>query len=78
MSEPMYLAGRVRATTTLCSDAGADFFLRLLDVHEDGQLRTLVDGFPRITEPALADGLPVQIDLGPAGHRFAPRRGPTR
>jgi putative CocE/NonD family hydrolase len=72
LSEPMDLAGRVRAATTFCSDAvSADLFLRLLDVHEDGQVRSVVDGFLRITDAGLADGVPVEIDLGPAGHRFA-------
>ncbi len=73
LSEPMDLAGRVRAATTFCSDAvSADLFLRLLDVHEDGQVRSVVDGYLRITDAGLADGVPVEIDLGPAGHRFAP------
>lgn len=72
LREPLNLAGRVSATTTFFSDApSADLFLRVLDVHENGRVRTVADGILRVTDPGLRDGVPVEVDLGPIGHRFA-------
>ena len=72
LQEPLDLLGRVSATTTFYSDApSADLFLRVLDVYEDGQVESVADGILRVTDPGLGDGVPVEVDLGPIGHRFA-------
>ncbi|WP_169951584.1 CocE/NonD family hydrolase C-terminal non-catalytic domain-containing protein [Microbispora sp. H11081] len=49
----------------------ADLFLRVLDVYENGQVQNVADGIVRITDPGLGEGVPVEVDLGPIGHRFA-------
>ncbi|MGV9853459.1 CocE/NonD family hydrolase C-terminal non-catalytic domain-containing protein [Streptomyces sp. NPDC003442] len=70
--EPLDLAGHASAATTLYSDApSADLFLRILDVYENGQVQNVTYGILRVTEPGLGDGIPVEVDLGPIGHRFA-------
>ncbi|MBN9193876.1 CocE/NonD family hydrolase [Microbacterium sp.] len=65
------LAGHVSALATFSSDApSADLFLRLVDVYEDGRVQHVADGFVRITDSDLGWGVPVEVDLGPVGHRF--------
>jgi putative CocE/NonD family hydrolase len=71
LREPMELAGCARAVTTFFSDApSADLFLRILDVHGDGRVQNVADGILRVTDPGLTDGVRVEVDLGPVGHRF--------
>jgi putative CocE/NonD family hydrolase len=71
--EPMDLAGRVSAVATFYSDApSADLYLRLLDVFDTGEVQSVADGILRVTDCALRDGVAVDIDLGPVGHRLAP------
>ncbi|MFI7028405.1 CocE/NonD family hydrolase [Microbispora rosea] len=72
LREPLDLAGRAFAATTFYSDApSADLFLRVLDVYENGQVQNVADGILRVTDPGLGEGVPVEVDLGPIGHRFA-------
>lgn len=55
------------------SDApSADLYLRLRDVFGSGPVQSVTDGILRVTDPVLHVGVPVDIDLGPVGHRFAP------
>ncbi|MEU6540783.1 CocE/NonD family hydrolase [Streptomyces sp. NPDC047000] len=71
LREPLDLAGHASATTTFFSDApSADLFLRVLDVHENGQVHSVADGILRVTGPGLGEGVPVKVDLGPVGHRL--------
>lgn len=66
------LAGRISAVATFSSDApSADLFLRLVDVYENGGVQHVADGVVRVTDPGLGRGIPVEVDLGPVGHRFA-------
>jgi putative CocE/NonD family hydrolase len=68
---PLDLAGRASATATLYSDApSADLYLRILDVYDNGQVQSVADGILRVTDRGLPEGIPVEIDLGPVGHRF--------
>lgn len=72
LREPLDLLGHASAATTFYSDApSADLFLRVLDVYENGQVQSVADGILRVTDPGLGDGVPVEVDLGPSGHRFA-------
>lgn len=71
-AKPLDLAGRAWASAVFFSDAqSADLFLRVLDVYPDGQVQHVADGILRTVDPVLVDGVPVEVDLGPIGHRFA-------
>jgi putative CocE/NonD family hydrolase len=72
LTEALEIIGTPTAVLHAAGSTGHfDLFVRLCDVHPDGRSMNVCDGFTRLT-PDHADGEPVPVPLGAAGHRFAP------
>jgi hypothetical protein len=75
LEQPVEIIGPVRLELWLRSSLEhTDFFGRLLDVHPDGQVINICDGFFRVTpergERAADGSLRITIELDPTAQRF--------
>jgi putative CocE/NonD family hydrolase len=72
LSEAVEIIGTPTAGLHVSGSTGHfDVFVRLCDVDPDGRSVNVCDGHARLT-PDHPDEEPVRVELGAAGHRFAP------
>jgi putative CocE/NonD family hydrolase len=76
LTEPLTVIGSVSAELYVTSSLDhTDFFVRLCDVHPDGQSFNVCDGLQRVDRSTITRDedsvFRVPIPVWPAGHRFA-------